>query len=390
MLFKVTVFDAGQFQTVSVDARDEPEVHRLMKAKGSRVLACRKVPRTRRRRHAFSLALFTQELIALLQAGLSLVESVETLREKSPDGESREVLTQMIDGLYQGLPLSRVLGQMPLYFPALYAATVSSSERTGHLAEALGRYHHYETRLSAVRKKVVSALIYPAVVIAIGGGIMVFLLFFVIPRFSEIYASMRELPAAARVLLWWGIAVKHHGGWIALGIAAAFAAVVSIFLHPACRAWMARQLWRIPQLRAYQHLFSLTRFYRTTGLLLAGGLPVVTAMSMAAQLLPAPMRKRLGNAIEDVRAGQSLSSTLPRYGLTTPVAERLLRVGEQSGELATMCERAALFCDDELDKAIDMVTKLVEPVLMLVVGILVGGIVFLLYMPIFQLAGNMQ
>ncbi|MBY0446229.1 MAG: type II secretion system F family protein, partial [Burkholderiales bacterium] len=133
-----------------------------------------------------------------------------------------------------------------------------------------------------------------------------------------------------------------------------------------------------------------TRFYRTVGLLLAGGISVVHAMELAAQLLPLKMQLGLQQALVDVKSGLALSQALPRYQLTTPVSERLLRVGEQSGELATMCERSAQFCDEELERAIDMFTRLFEPILMLIIGVLIGGIVFLLYMPIFELAGNMQ
>ena len=140
--------------------------------------------------------------------------------------------------------------------------------------------------------------------------------------------------------------------------------------------------------REYQRLFALTRFYRTVGLLLAGGVPVVGSMEMAEQLLPSAMRTAVGNALNDIKSGQSVSATLPRYGMTTSVSERLLRVGEEGGDLAAMFERSAQFCDEEVDRAIEMLTKLIEPVLMLVVGVLVGVIVFLLYMPIFELAGN--
>lgn len=392
MQYRLTIAHHGRIQALQVHAATAAEARRQAEQGGAHVLDCRREWNLRRRT-PFASAIFTQELIALLRAGLSLVESVEALRDKTgaaPTNTTRTVLDRIIEGLYQGLPLSRVLAGMPEFFPALYVATVASAERTGHLADALARYHHYEARLAAVRKKVVSAMIYPAVVIAVGGAIMAFLVFFVIPRFSQVYASMRDLPATARWLLWWGQTVDAHGGTILLGLIAAALLAAVVIRHGGLASRAASLAWRIPQLAALRQLLALTKLYRTAGLLLAGGMAAVPALRLAAPLLPTPMHGAISNAIAEIESGMPLADTFARHGLTTPVAERLLRVGERTGELPEMCERAAQFCDEALDRAIDTGTKLVEPVLMLVVGALVGGIVFLLYMPIFELAGGLQ
>ncbi|WP_028454217.1 type II secretion system F family protein [Chitinilyticum litopenaei] len=392
MRFHVKALVKGVMQELEVEAGNEQDLREQLRQKGMQLIAARPAARLRLSlgEKGFQLSLFTQELIALLDAGLTLIEAVETLKEKAGTDGHGAVLNRMIESLYQGLPLSKVLGQMPEHFPPLYIATVGSAEKTGHLADALKRYHHYESRLQMVRKKIVSALVYPMVIITIGGAIMLFLLFYVIPKFSQIYASMRNLPFAAQVMLWWGELVHQHGLLLFGGIIAAIAVVVLLLRSPAVKSRIKEAFWRLPKVAQYQRLFALTRFYRTVGLLLSGGLSIVAAMELAAQLLPASMKLALTQAITDIRTGQSLSATLPRYGLTTPVSERLLRVGEQSGELATMSERAAQFCDEEVERAIEMFTRLFEPILMLVIGVLIGTIVFLLYMPIFELAGNMQ
>ncbi|WP_019450091.1 type II secretion system F family protein [Cupriavidus sp. BIS7] len=392
MQYSLTVARNGQLHDLTVAAPSAADACRQALAGGGHVVACRRA-RTLRRRAPFSTSLFTQELIALLRAGLSLIESIEALRDKTSttvESETRAVLDHVLDGLLQGLPLSRVLTALPEQFAPLYVATVASAERTGHLAEALSRYHHYEARLTAVRKKVVSALIYPAVVIAVGAGIMAFLLFFVIPRFSQVYASMRELPPAAQWLLWWGQTVETHGGLIAIAMAGCAIALFVAVRRGGLAGRIAALAWRIPQLQAFQQLLALAKLYRTTGLLLAGGMAVVPALRLAAPLLPIPLQGALRQAIAEIETGKPVADTLAGHHLTTPVAERLLRVGERSGELPDMCERAAQFCDEAIDRAIDTATKLIEPLLMLVVGALVGGIVFLLYMPIFELAGSMQ
>ncbi|XZG71380.1 type II secretion system F family protein [Chitinibacteraceae bacterium HSL-7] len=390
MRFKVKAISGGRLTELELEASDQVELRERLAARGMQLVSAQAERKLTLRKSTFALSLFTQELIALLEAGLTLIEAIETLHEKSGADASRTVLSRIIEGLYQGQPLSKVLAQLPEHFPPLYVATVSSAERSGALSDALKRYHHYEQRLAEVRKKVVSALVYPMVVITIGGGIMLFLLFYVIPKFAQIYASMKTLPFAAQMMLWWGELVLEHGKFMLAGIVATIVTVVMVLRTDRAKKTLAELFWRLPKLEQYRTLFSLTRFYRTVGLLLAGGLSVVSAMSMAAQLLPAAMRLALERAMVDIKSGQALSATLPRYGLTTPVSERLLRVGEQSGDLATMTERAAQFCDEELERAIEMFTRLFEPILMLVIGVLIGTIVFLLYMPIFELAGNMQ
>ncbi|MFC3816163.1 type II secretion system F family protein [Lysobacter sp. GCM10012299] len=340
------------------------------------------------RKPRFDRSLFTQELIALLEAGLSLIETMETLRDKSGEGVNRSVLAGIVDALCEGLPLSKALERQPDSFPALYVATVASAERTGHLAEALKRYHHYDARLAVVRKKVVSSMVYPMVVIATGAMIILFLAFYVVPKFSQVYASMKDLPAAARLMLWWGDTVHAHGVVLFAAMVTALVLAVLSLRSAQVRAKLIGLVWALPRMDQYQRLFALTRFYRTLGLLLSGGMSVVASLELSSQLLPSRMQPSLSQALGDISAGKALSTALPAAQLTTPVAERLIRVGEQSGEVAAMVTRSAEFCDDELDRAIDTLMRMVEPVLMLVVGAIVGTIVFLLYMPIFQLAGS--
>lgn len=390
MRFKAKVLAHGQVALLELEAASEQQVREQLAGSGQQLLALRAVGGWQLSRGDFSLGLFAQELVALLDAGLSLTEAVDTLREKSSASETQAVLGRIADSLYQGLPLSKALALQPAHFPALFAASVAAAEQTGHLADAVRRYHHYEARLLAVRKKVLSALIYPAVIISIGALVLLFLLFYVIPRFSQIYQSMRELPAAAQLMLWWGELVQAHGGWLLLGLLGTGCGAVLLLRSAAMRAAALQLLWQLPRLAQLRQLFALTRFYRTLGLLLAGGLAVVPALGLTRQLLPQGLAAALDLALVDIRAGQPLSQVLAHHGLTTPVAERLLRVGEQSGELATMCERTAQFCDEELDRAIELFTRLFEPLLMLGIGILIGSIVFLLYMPIFELAESVQ
>lgn len=392
MRYRVRVESDGGQQELELDAADDAQLRQSVADMGLSLIEATPLEKRKAgftfRKPVFERALFTQELIALLEAGLSLVETVETLRDKSRDGLNRTVLAQIVSALYEGEPLSRALERQPAHFPPLYVATVASAEQTGHLAEALKRYHHYDARLSVVRKKVVSSMVYPSIVIATGALIVLFLAFYVIPKFSQVFASMKDIPFSARMMLAWGNLVAEHGGVLLAGIVAALAGAIMALRNEKVRGRLFGAVLRLPKLADYQRLFALTRFYRTLGLLLAGGMSMVAALELSAQLLPSLMQSALARALDEVRAGKSLSGALPAANLTTPVAERLIRVGEQSGELAGMVTRSAEFCDEELDRAIDTLMRVVEPVLMLVVGGIVGTIIFLLYMPIFQLAGS--
>lgn len=335
----------------------------------------------------FALGLFLQELSALLEAGLVLTEALEALDDQR-NKQSQTVLRGLLQSLYQGQPLSAAMAAQPLVFPSLLVATVAASEGSGQLPQALTRYQYYEVRLSALRQRVVGALAYPAVVMLVGMGILLFMLFFVIPRFATVFESMSQLPPTAQLMLWWSGLVREQGGLLGAGIAAlALGAVLmlrSASVRAACLAWLCA----LPRLRDMARLFVLARFYRTAGLLMAGGSTALEAFALCEGILPSSWHGRLATALQELRAGQGMADTLARHGLTTGVAERLLRVGEQGGNLDEMCERIARFHDGTLDHAIEVFSKVFEPLLILAVGGLVGTIVTLLYMPIFELAGS--
>ncbi len=382
----------GHLQTLRLQASDFTQARQQLMADGAQIISlkARRQFRLPSRRATFALGLFIQELVVLLDAGLVLVEAVETLRDKAPPGINRQVMSDLLVSMYEGNSLSRAMQPKPQTFPSLLIATVASSEHSGQLAVALRRYHHFETHLEAVKKRVSGALMYPMVVLSVGAVILLFLLFFVIPRFASVFDAVAELPATARFMVWWGALVDTRGTELLIGLVLAIVALVLLFRSAGFKRRAADLFWKIPSLGTQRTLFILARFYRTAGMLLMGGMPVVTAVELSGALLPPERQADLHRAMTDIQAGQPLSTSLARYQLTTAVAERLLRVGEQSGELAAMCERIAQFHDEALERAIELFSKVFEPVLMLVVGGLIGLIVFMLYMPIFELAGSIQ
>jgi general secretion pathway protein F len=385
----------GAVMVLELDARDEHDASEQAHSRGIAVLSVRRRPglagRLALRRARFPLLLFSQELLALLQSGISLVESIETLAENEQRPEARKVLEQLIARLRQGQALSAALQQAPDAFPALYVAAVRAAERTGDLAEALVRYTAYETQVEFVRKKLVAAAIYPALLITVGLLVTLFLLGYVVPRFSGIYEDMgNNLPWLSRVLLHWGQLIQRHA--LEAGIVALAAAALAAhwLTRPRTLQRIGSWLWRVPALGERMRVYQLARFYRTLGMLLRGGIAAVPAIGMVSGLLESSLRARLDRAAQLVREGLPLSQAMETAELTTPVALRMLRVGERSGRMGEMMERIAAFHDEEMARWVDWFTRLFEPLLMASIGLVIGLIVLLLYLPIFELAGTIQ
>ncbi len=339
----------------------------------------------------FPLVLFSQELRVLLNAGLPLVESIETLAEKERSAEARALLERVAAALREGRPLSVALEQFPRAFPALYVATVRAAERSGDLAPSLARYIAYATQLEAIRKRVVNASIYPLLLVAVGGAVGLFLMLYVVPRFGHIYAERgSDLPLFSRLLLAWGQALDQHAILVLAILAALAAAGVSAFRSLRLRTALADALWRLPAVGERLKVYQLARFYRTIGMLVRGGMPLVSALEMGADLLHPVLRERLRAAHRAISDGGRLSQSMDQAGLTTPVALRMLAVGEQGGNIGEMLEQIAAFHDEELARWVDWFTRLFEPILMAAIGLVIGVIVILMYMPIFELAGSVQ
>lgn len=394
MRYRVKALRPGEGVTaLTMEAIDADEVTARLQRSGLQVLSvnAERGPWLQTRRTHFSLMLFTQELIALLEAGLSLSEALETLAEKEHKPESRQLIERLVQTMREGRPFSSALAAQPEVFPALYAATVRAAESTGDLSPALTRYAAYQNQIDIIKKKIVSASIYPVLLIAVGTLVIGFLLGYVVPRFASVYAdSGQDLPWMSQMLLAWGETVERYGSWIALTAGGLIAAFVFTLMQPATRAWLTRVAWRTPTIGERLRTFELTRFYRSLGMLLSGGIPIVSALDMVAGLLSVNLRMGASVAMASLRRGESISNAFAAAELTTPVASRLLRVGEKSGRMGEMMDRIAIFHDEEMARWVDWFTRLFEPLLMVFIGLTIGLIVVLLYMPIFELAGSIQ
>lgn len=387
----------GELLTLEVEAPDEASLTNHSDLRGWTILSVK--PQQIGLLHLlgykpdpkFPILLFSRELLALLTAGLSLIEAIDTLVEKEQNPANRNLLESLRTSLYQGKSLSDAMQAFPAVFSDFYVATIRASERTGGMSEALGRYVRYQEQADLIKKRIVSASVYPALLIAVGGLVGLFLMFYVVPRFSLVYEEMRgDIPFFSAILLGWGRFAGEHAT-VVLGGMAVLAGIATYWLSlRSSRIWLMQSIRRIPAIGERVRLYRLARLYRTLGMLLRGGIPVVTAIDMAKGLLGAEMQERLSAAVRDIREGVSLSQAMDRHQLGTPVSSRLLRVGERTGEMGEMMERTAEFMDEELARWIDWFTRLFEPLLMAFIGIVIGLIVVLMYMPIFELASSIE
>ena len=385
----------GGVESIDSQAPDQTTAVRQLEGRGYTVLSVRAKHALGapwgNRSQRFPVALFSQELRVLINAGLPLVEAIDTLAQKERRDDFRAVLERLAAVLREGQPLSAALQEFPQAFSPLYIATVKASEKTSDLAPALARYVAYASQLEAIRKRVVNALIYPALLIAVGGMVGLFLLLYVVPRFGHIYAERGgELPLFSRLLLSWGNAVDKHGLVVLALLAALLIFVIYAVRLPKVRTAIGDALWRVPALGERLKVYQLSRFYRTIGMLLRGGMPLVESLDMGAELLHPLLRERLAAASRAISEGRNVSQSMDANGLTTPVALRMIAVGEKGGNMGEMLEHIASFHDEELARWVDWFTRLFEPILMAIIGLVIGVIVVLMYMPIFELAGNIR
>jgi len=398
MKYTLKVMQGNAVELVEIDASTKMQARAMIESQGHIVLSVMQHKASgghfnlaKLKQTKFNVMLFSQELLALIESGLSLIEAIEALAEKESHAESKAVLTQIKSALFDGQPLSSALENVPDVFTPLYIALIRASERTGDMEVALSRHVAYQSQVDAMKKKIVSAAIYPVLLLVVGGLVVLFLLGYVVPKFSVIYESTQaDLPWLSELLLSWGRLLHTHGQ-------AAFAVfIVSVVVlsyvisRPFVRRFIMAKVWQIPKLGETLRIYQLARFYRTLSMLLRGGIPLTKAMQMVSSLLPPLLRRQLALVANDVKEGQPLSTAMEQHGLTTSISVRMLRVGERSGQMGDMMERIGIFYDDDIGRAVEWFTKLLEPALMMIIGLVVGLVVVLMYMPIFELAGSIQ
>lgn len=396
MQYAIKAFRRFEPVSLTLDAADATDARRQAEQQGLTVVEVsapawwmRLAGRSGRR--SFPLLQFSQSLLILLNAGLSVVEAIETLSDRETRADIKRVLSDLYGHLSEGLALSAALERQPDVFPALYIASIRANERTGTLAEAISRFILYRSQSELMRKRIIGASIYPLMIVGVGVLVIAFLLAYVVPRFSLVFQDLGDrIPYLSRVLLQWGRFVHDHGPELLLGAVALTGLAAYTLAQPSVRTAIALGIQRIPRIGEYVRVYQLARFYRALGMLQQAGIPILTALDMVVGLLPVALHAGLLRARREIAEGVAISAAFEANGLTTAVSLRLLRVAERTGQMGELLQHTAAFHDEEVAQAIDWFLRLFEPLLMIAIGIVIGIVVLLMYAPIFELAGSLQ
>jgi general secretion pathway protein F len=392
--YKVSVFDhVDGVRTLERQADGLEALGRQLSAEGLSVLSVEPLQKAKAtyKKSKFPLLVFCQQLLSLLEAGLQLVEAIHTLTDKEQDEGHRHILEQLQLSLQAGESFSLALSQHPNTFPSLLQAAIEASEQTGGITDALHRFVVYETQFQTLKARLVGALIYPVILVLMGGLVSGFLLGYVVPRFSVVFADrLDKMPYMSALVIKLGLSISENPTVVAAIVLALLGIISFGIFNARGRALVLQTLTRLPWLGERIHVFELVRIYRALGMLLRGGIPAVQSMQMVLSVASLHVRGNVERAIEHIKEGRPMSFALKEEGLTTVVSERLLSVGERSGQMGDMMNRAADFLDKELEQLIDRAVRLIEPLMMVLIGGLIGGLVILMYLPIFELADSVQ
>lgn len=400
MRFQIRVFDAklASVREEFVEADSREAAADRFEGDGLTVLSVGAAapPRTRSWRRAgteaaLDVGWWCRELRTLLVAGMTVVEALETLNAQ-PLGKARaRVHASLVGYLHEGQALSAAMRAVGC-FPTILVAGVKASERTSSLVDALDEYLKYHEMLERLRKQVVSAAIYPAVVVALGSAITLFLLLFVIPRFSRMYSDLHgPVSWTTKALVAVSYALNAHGTLVAAALAVAVVAMVFAWRQGHVARAAGALAERIAPLQGQIDEFRLAKLYHSLALMFRGGYALDDALGQCAAI---GMGQRLSRGVQTAQAGlargERVSSAFAGAGLTDSVTQRLLSVGERTGNFDRVLQTIAERHGSNFNTFIERATRTVEPVLLLLVALVVGGIVVMMYMPVFDMASSVR
>lgn len=382
---------SGEVLVRDLEGSSAEEIRQRVLGEGSfplEVKAAASAFMSRKEVSAESLVLFNQELLALLRAGIPLLQSLELLLGHGKDPQMRSSLGRVVELVKEGMAFSDALEQAG-GFPAVFRANVVAGERSGTMVEVITRWLSFQKFAQQSKRRITEALFYPAFLTAVLFISLAVIFNVVLPKFQEIYAGGGyEMPEATRLLLAFGN-VMRATIWVQVGLFIVFLGFLRwLFATEAGNRLLERFLLAIPKLGTLYRMYHSSIFTRTLGVLLSGGLPVVQALEVIQRTSPSErMKLRLVQVLDQVRAGSGLSLALEQSKLLDPLAVEMTRVGEQSSALPEMLNHVADFFDQEVEKATTAVTGLIGPVLILMMGVVVLGLLLAVYVPMFN-AGN--
>jgi type IV pilus assembly protein PilC len=345
-----------------------------------------------RRVNANLLLIFAQELAALLKAGLPLFQSLDVMLDRQKDPVFRQSLATVREKVKSGVSLSDAVRQEGELYPPIFAASLVAGERSGTLDGVLRRFSQHLRLNQTLKKKAISASVYPIVLLTMMAVLVAVLLVYVIPQFQSFFEGLgAELPLPTRILLAVADFVRANLLWIVLIVGMTGAGFWYWLRREGAPVALDRALLRLPYFGGLMRMYATSQLTRTLSTLLAGGLPLVNAIEVAAASVGnRAMARALRGATEKVREGASLTAALESTGMLEALPLEMVKVGEQTGALGDMLNSVAEFYDEELDTRMAAVLSLVEPVLLVLMAVIVAGMLLAFYLPMFQAISAVQ
>ena len=334
--------------------------------------------------------LFNTQLRTLLRAGLPLAQSLELLKTQQTHPHFRALLDNVHQQVTTGVSLSDAFLALGDVFPRLYANSLRAGERSGELESVIGRFVQYQRLVETVRKKIVAALTYPAVLVLLAAALVVLLVTFVIPRFSDFYLQFgSELPLPTRIVLGTAQTVQNNLILIIVGGSLAIWGFRAWKSSTAGRRLVDRWVLRVPLLGRLAQLFALSQFTRSMAVLLSGGTPMVPSLETAATSVKNVYIAELFlGCVHEVQEGRPLSDALEDTGRAPRLALAMIRVGESTGALPEMLEHTSDFFDEEIEFSLTRITTLFEPMILVVMGVIIAGLLLAVYYPLLRLVST--
>jgi type IV pilus assembly protein PilC len=336
--------------------------------------------------------IFNQELATLLRAGMPLVQSLDLLKTRIQSPVFRSVLNDIHERVRSGSALSDAFSAHGSLFPSVYTASLVAGERSGNLDAVLRRFVEYSKIIATVRRKTMSALIYPVILVSLAMVLVSVIVLKVVPAFSDFYESFNaQLPLVTRVIVRVSDFILTYFWLIVVAVLALIATIYAWARQPGQKVRLDRWLLGLPMLGEVARKFATSQMARTLSTLLGGGLPLVNALDIAARSVGNRFIASELNAVTArVREGSSFAGSLEARRVFPDVAVKMAEVGESTGALQDMLNTVADFYDEEISTSMERFVTLIEPILLVIMGIVIAGLLLALYMPLFQLGSVLQ
>lgn len=344
------------------------------------------LPRRRPKMSMERFMAFNQELAALLRAGLPLLQALDLMLERMEDPALRTVLNDVRDQVRSGAELSDAFASYGDMFPPLYASSLKAGERSGELEQVLRRFIRYLSILITARKRVVSATVYPAVLIVLSVGMLAVMAIYVIPTFSKFYDDLgAQLPLLTRITLAIAFWLRGNVWWLIIAMVVGWIWLKRRAATPEGREMLDAWRLRVPLLGEVFRLFALSEFCRALATLLAGGIPLVTAAETAVRAVGNRfIGNRIEPAIDRVRQGMAFHQALEKTGVFTHIAIDMIKVGEATGGLDEMLTSVSDYFDEIVETRVQRLLTLIEPIMLVIMGAIIGLILVSIYLPMFS------